>query len=79
MVENVFTIPGLGQFGIDAISGRDYPQVQAFILVTALVFVFSNLVVDILYAILDPRISYARKSMRLRRIGRCRSWERRGR
>ncbi|MDH3598884.1 MAG: ABC transporter permease [Candidatus Tectomicrobia bacterium] len=59
VVENVFTIPGLGQFGIDAISGRDYPQVQAFILVTALVFVFSNLVVDILYAILDPRINYA--------------------
>ncbi|ETX07772.1 ABC transporter permease [Candidatus Entotheonella palauensis] len=62
VVENVFTIPGLGQFGIDAISGRDYPQVQAFILVTALVFVFSNLIVDILYAILDPRISYAKKT-----------------
>jgi len=62
VVENVFTIPGLGQFGIDAISGRDYPQVQAFILITALVFVFSNLLVDILYAILDPRISYAKKT-----------------
>lgn len=60
VVENVFTIPGLGQFGIDAISGRDYPQVQAFVLVTALVFVFSNLAVDILYAVLDPRISYAK-------------------
>lgn len=62
VVENVFTVPGLGQFGIDAISGRDYPQVQAFILVTALVFVFSNLVVDVLYAVLDPRISYDRKN-----------------
>ena len=62
MIENVFTIPGLGQFGIDAISGRDYPQVQAFILVTALVFVLSNLVVDILYVVLDPRISYDRES-----------------
>ncbi len=62
VIENVFTIPGLGQFGIDAISGRDYPQVQAFILVTALVFVFSNLVVDILYVVLDPRISYDRES-----------------
>ena len=60
MIETVFTVPGLGQFGIDAISGRDYPQVQAFILVTALVFVISNLVVDLLYAVLDPRISYAR-------------------
>ena len=62
VVENVFTVPGLGQFGIDAISGRDYPQVQAFILVTALVFVFSNLTVDILYAVLDPRISYEKKA-----------------
>lgn len=62
VVENVFTVPGLGQFGIEAIGGRDYPQVQAFILVTALVFVFSNLVVDVLYAVLDPRISYGRKN-----------------
>lgn len=62
VIETLFTVPGLGQFGIDAISGRDYPQVQAFILVTALVFVFSNLAVDILYAVLDPRISYERKA-----------------
>ncbi len=60
VVETLFTVPGLGQFGIDAISGRDYPQVQAFILVTAVVFVVSNLVVDVLYAVLDPRISYAK-------------------
>ncbi|MCZ6874316.1 MAG: ABC transporter permease [bacterium] len=61
VVENVFTVPGLGQFGIEAVSGRDYPQVQVFILVTALVFVFSNLVVEVLYAVLDPRISYGRR------------------
>ncbi|ETX07770.1 ABC transporter permease [Candidatus Entotheonella palauensis] len=61
VIETVFTVPGLGQFGIDAISGRDYPQVQAFILVTAMVFVLSNLAVDLLYAVLDPRISYAKK------------------
>ena len=59
VIETLFTVPGLGQFGIDAISGRDYPQVQAFILVTAMVFVISNLVVDLLYAVLDPRISYS--------------------
>jgi len=59
VIETLFTVPGLGQFGIDAISGRDYPQVQAFILVTAMVFVISNLVVDVLYAVLDPRISYS--------------------
>ncbi len=61
VIETLFTVPGLGQFGIDAISGRDYPQVQAFILVTALVFVLSNLAVDLLYAVLDPRISYAKR------------------
>ncbi|MCZ6875427.1 MAG: ABC transporter permease [bacterium] len=61
VVETLFTIPGLGQFGIDAISGRDYPQVQAFILVTAMVFVVSNLAVDVLYAVLDPRISYGKE------------------
>ena len=60
VVETLFTVPGLGQFGIDAISGRDYPQVQAFILVTAVVFVVSNLAVDVLYAVLDPRISYGK-------------------
>ncbi len=62
VVETLFTIPGLGQFGIDAISGRDYPQVQAFILVTAMVFVLSNLAVDLFYAVLDPRISYEKKA-----------------
>ena len=62
VVETLFTIPGLGQFGIDAISGRDYPQVQAFILVTAMVFVVSNLAVDVLYAVLDPRISYGKEA-----------------
>lgn len=62
VIETLFTVPGLGQFGIDAISGRDYPQVQAFILVTALVFVFSNLAVDVLYAVLDPRISYEKRA-----------------
>ena len=62
VVENVFSVPGVGQFGIDAISARDYPQVQAFILITALVFVFANLAVDMLYAVLDPRISYEKKA-----------------
>ena len=58
VVETLFSVPGLGQFGINAISGRDYPQVQAFIMVTATVFLLSNLLVDVLYAVLDPRISF---------------------
>ncbi len=58
VVETVFSIPGVGSFGIGAISQRDYPQVQAFVLLFALGFVLANLVVDILYAFLDPRIKY---------------------
>ena len=58
VVETVFSVPGVGSFGIGAISLRDYPQVQAFVLLFALGFVLMNLVVDILYAFLDPRIKY---------------------
>ena len=58
VVETVFSVPGVGSFGIAAISLRDYPQVQAFVLLFALGFVMTNLVVDILYAFLDPRIKY---------------------
>jgi len=58
VVETVFAVPGVGSFGIAAISLRDYPQVQAFVLLFALGFVLTNLIVDILYAFLDPRIKY---------------------
>jgi len=58
VVETVFAVPGVGSFGIAAISLRDYPQVQAFVLLFALGFVLTNLTVDILYAFLDPRIKY---------------------
>jgi peptide/nickel transport system permease protein len=60
VVETVFSVPGVGSFGIGAIALRDYPQVQAFVLLFALGFVLVNLVVDILYALLDPRIKYDR-------------------
>jgi peptide/nickel transport system permease protein len=60
VVETVFAVPGIGSFGIDAIIKRDYPQVQAFVLVGALVFVAVNLLVDLLYAVIDPRIHYSR-------------------
>ena len=58
IVETVFSVPGVGSFGISAISLRDYPQVQAFVLIFSLGFVLINLIVDILYAFLDPRIKY---------------------
>ena len=58
IVETVFSVPGVGSFGISAISLRDYPQVQAFVLIFSLGFVLVNLIVDVLYAFLDPRIKY---------------------
>jgi ABC-type dipeptide/oligopeptide/nickel transport system permease component len=58
IVETIFSIPGLGQYGINSISGRDYPAVMGFILVSSSIFVLANLTVDLLYAYLDPRIRY---------------------
>jgi len=59
VVETLFAMPGLGTFGIDAIIARDYQQVQGFALITALAFVVMNLLVDLTYTFLDPRIRYA--------------------
>ena len=59
VVETLFAMPGLGTFGIDAIIARDYQQVQGFALITALTFVGINLLVDLTYTFLDPRIRYA--------------------
>jgi peptide/nickel transport system permease protein len=58
VVESIFSVPGVGSFGITAIAMRDYPQVQAFVLFVALAFVLMNLLVDVLYGFLDPRIKY---------------------
>ncbi len=56
VTEVVFNYPGLGQLAIDAVNARDYPLVQAITIVTAAVFVFVNLFIDIVYMALDPRI-----------------------
>jgi ABC-type dipeptide/oligopeptide/nickel transport system permease component len=58
VTEAVFAWPGVGFLVVDAISNQDYPVVQAAVALLAFVFVGVNLVVDILYAWLDPRISY---------------------
>jgi ABC-type dipeptide/oligopeptide/nickel transport system permease component len=58
VVETLFAMPGLGTYGIDAIISRDYQQVQGFALVTAFAFVVINLLVDLTYSFLDPRIRY---------------------
>ncbi|MEM6677954.1 MAG: ABC transporter permease [Pseudomonadota bacterium] len=59
VVENVFAIKGLGRVLIQGILNRDYPVVQGAVLVVSAFFVFSNLVVDLLYGVLDPRIRYS--------------------
>lgn len=58
VVETVFAMPGLGRYAVDAIFIRDYPVVQAVVLITALIVVTSSLVTDLSYAVLDPRIRY---------------------
>jgi peptide/nickel transport system permease protein len=58
LTETIFSLPGLGRLMVNAILARDYPTVQAAALLTAFVFVMVNLVVDLSYAYLDPRIRY---------------------
>ena len=56
LTETVFTLPGLGTAMVAAILARDYPVIQGFTIVIALIFVLVNLIVDMSYAYLDPRI-----------------------
>ena len=56
VVENVFSIPGLGSLMVTSIISRDYPVIVALTLVFAVIVIFVNLLVDLSYAILDPRI-----------------------
>jgi len=62
IVEEVFGIPGLGRLVIYSISKRDYPLVLGVVFFIALSFLVINLLVDILYAVIDPRISYEKKA-----------------
>ena len=56
MVEVIFARPGLGSFLIQAINARDFPKVQAVVLLTAILFVAANLLTDLAYRLVDPRI-----------------------
>ncbi len=58
VIETVYSIPGMGRLLANAIFGRDYPLIQGGLLITAAVLVLLNLVVDVLYAVIDPRIQY---------------------
>ncbi len=59
IVEQIFAIPGMGRYFVTSISNRDYPMVMAVVVLYALIIVFFNLIVDILYVFLDPRIQDA--------------------
>jgi len=58
VTESVYAIPGLGRLTVDAVLGRDYPTIQAVILMFSFVYVMINLVIDIAYTLFDPRIRY---------------------
>ena len=58
ITESIFGLPGVGSLAIDAIHNRDYPMIQGTVLLVAITFIFVNLLVDILYAFIDPRIHY---------------------
>jgi peptide/nickel transport system permease protein len=58
IIEHIFALPGLGSYGVDAVVRRDYTAVQGFVMVVGLAYVFLNLVVDMLYSYLNPRIKY---------------------
>ncbi|ACZ37700.1 nickel ABC transporter permease [Sphaerobacter thermophilus] len=59
VTETIFALPGVGRLAIQAINQRDYPVIQGVVLMVAVIFTMINLIVDVLYAWLDPRISYA--------------------
>jgi peptide/nickel transport system permease protein len=61
IIESVFAWPGIGRLAVQSLGARDYPIVQAVVLLAVFVFLAANLLVDIAYAYLDPRISYTRR------------------
>jgi ABC-type antimicrobial peptide transport system permease subunit len=58
VTETVFAIPGIGRLTVDAILRRDYPVIQGIVLLFSFVYVLVNLLIDLLYTVLDPRIRY---------------------
>ena len=59
VTESVFNLPGIGRLTVDAVLARDYPVIQAVILLASLIYVVINLLIDITYVFLDPRIRYS--------------------
>jgi peptide/nickel transport system permease protein len=58
ITETIFSYPGLGSMFVDAVSNRDYPVVQALTMVGGAAVILGNLLADVLYGVVDPRIKY---------------------
>ena len=58
MTETIFTWPGMGRLFIESINQRDYFVIMGLLLVTSIITLFANLLADVVYAIVDPRIRY---------------------
>ena len=58
IIEQIFGLPGMGQFLVEAIVQRDYPVIQGINLLVVVIIVSTNLLVDLAYAVIDPRIRY---------------------
>lgn len=61
VIESIFRVPGMGRYFVTSLLGRDYPMIMAVVLIYGAFLAVMNIVVDILYAVLDPRIRYSRK------------------
>jgi len=58
VVETIFSWPGLGRLAMQSVFARDYPVVQVLVILSSFIFITINLLVDIIYVLIDPRISY---------------------
>jgi peptide/nickel transport system permease protein len=56
IVEVIFALPGLGQFAINGVLGRDYPVIQGYVLLSGTIFVTVNLLIDVVYVLINPQI-----------------------
>jgi len=73
VTEQVFVLPGFGKLTIDAVFTRDYPMIQGVALVTAAAYIAINLLVDLLYSVIDPRIRVGGAVLRPSKLQSCRS------
>ena len=62
IIESIFAWPGMGRLGIDSISARDYPVSMGILLVSSIMIIVGNLVADLLYVVLDPRVSFEKRA-----------------